>query len=73
MLIFYHIGSPWRKRTGEDLTVGLREMKRPKYYHFRLESESSKASDDETESVWSVQGKDTGRNNFSLIMRKVNH
>lgn len=30
-------------------------------YYYRLESESSKASEDDTESVYSIQGRETGR------------
>lgn len=36
------------------------DRKRLRYY-YRLESESSKASEDDTESVYSLQGRETGR------------
>lgn len=55
-------GSPWRKRARDDLEsvdLDLKELKRPRYYYFRLESESSKSSEDDTESIYSLQEKDT--------------
>lgn len=56
-------GSPsWRKRPREDLESldqERKELKKPRYYYFRLESESSKASEDDTESICSIQDKDT--------------
>nr|CAI5861472.1 unnamed protein product [Callosobruchus analis] len=35
------------------------DLKRPRGYYFRLESESSKASEEDTESVYSLQGRET--------------
>ncbi|CAH1954541.1 unnamed protein product [Acanthoscelides obtectus] len=35
------------------------DLKRPRWYHFRLESESSKASEEDTESVYSLQDRET--------------
>ncbi|XP_060525125.1 E3 ubiquitin-protein ligase Mdm2-like [Cylas formicarius] len=55
-------GSPWRKRAREDdasVSLEIKELKRPRMYYFRLESESSKASEDDTESVYSLQDRAT--------------
>ncbi|KAL1487754.1 hypothetical protein ABEB36_015589 [Hypothenemus hampei] len=52
------VASPWRTKSFDDLD--LREVKRPcRPCHFRLASESSKASEDEAESIYSMQGKET--------------
>ncbi|CAH1131566.1 unnamed protein product [Ceutorhynchus assimilis] len=54
--------SPWRKRTIEGLNLDIKEIieaKRPRLCYYRLESESSKATDDDTESIASVQAKET--------------
>ncbi|XP_030751667.1 E3 ubiquitin-protein ligase Mdm2-like isoform X2 [Sitophilus oryzae] len=52
--------SPWRKRPrDDDLELDIKELKRPRSYYFRLASESSKASEDDTESIYSLQDKET--------------
>ncbi|XP_066138070.1 E3 ubiquitin-protein ligase Mdm2-like isoform X2 [Euwallacea fornicatus] len=52
-------GSPWRKRVHEDLMLDLKDFKKPRFNNYRLESESSKTSEEDTESVCSLQAKDT--------------
>ncbi|XP_066256843.1 E3 ubiquitin-protein ligase Mdm2-like isoform X4 [Euwallacea similis] len=52
-------GSPWRKRVHEDLVLDLKDFKKPRFNNYRLESESSKTSEEDTESVCSLQAKDT--------------
>ncbi|CAG9832934.1 unnamed protein product [Diabrotica balteata] len=49
----------WRKRKSETAADLQIEMKRPRYYYYRLASESSRASEEDTESVHSLQGKET--------------
>ncbi|KAJ8964733.1 hypothetical protein NQ317_017623 [Molorchus minor] len=49
----------WRKRSREEDTSSQLDRKRPRYYYFRLESESSKASEEDTESICSLQDKET--------------
>lgn len=59
-LCFFFIAF-WRKRLrNEDSSSSHMDRKRLRYY-YRLESESSRASEDDTESVYSLQGKETGR------------
>ncbi|XP_050314225.1 uncharacterized protein LOC126748802 isoform X2 [Anthonomus grandis grandis] len=52
-------GSPWRKRPYDDFTLDIKDIKRPRQNYYRLESESSKASDDGTESICSFQERET--------------
>ncbi|XP_018571357.1 uncharacterized protein LOC108911025 isoform X2 [Anoplophora glabripennis] len=49
----------WRKRSREDDSTTQMDLKRPRCYYFRLESESSKASEEDTESVYSLQDRET--------------
>ncbi|XP_072394626.1 uncharacterized protein [Diabrotica undecimpunctata] len=49
----------WRKRKSETAADLQIEVKRPRNYYYRLASESSRASEEDTESVHSVQGKET--------------
>ncbi|CAG9856479.1 unnamed protein product [Phyllotreta striolata] len=48
----------WRKRKREEETLQL-ELKKPRSYYYRLASESSKGSEEDTESVYSLQGRET--------------
>ena len=53
---------PWRKSSFDlDSPAQNKTEKGAIRYFFRLESESSAASADDTESVYSVQDKETGR------------
>lgn len=48
----------WRKRhLDDDLLV---DIKRPRFNFIKLESESSQPSEEGTESIYSVQDKETG-------------
>nr|XP_023014860.1 uncharacterized protein LOC111504525 isoform X1 [Leptinotarsa decemlineata] len=51
--------SSWRKRSRENDQSSQIDRKRPRYYYYRLESESSKASEEDTESVYSLQDRET--------------
>ncbi|KAG5891955.1 hypothetical protein JTB14_002227 [Gonioctena quinquepunctata] len=51
--------SAWRKRHREESQSSQMERKKPRYYYYRLESESSKASEEDTESVYSLQDRET--------------
>ncbi|VEN55661.1 unnamed protein product [Callosobruchus maculatus] len=60
MQTFFITGASWRKRHHDDDKTSLpMDLKRPRCYYFRLESESSKASEEDTESVYSLQGRET--------------
>lgn len=61
--ILFHVVavSPWPKRLHEDIQLDLTELKKPRWNYYRLESESSRPSDDDTESICSLQAKETGR------------
>ncbi|XP_050314023.1 E3 ubiquitin-protein ligase Mdm2-like [Anthonomus grandis grandis] len=53
-------GSPWRKHKIEhEITLDIEDIKKPRLNYYRLESESSKASDDGTESICSLQDRET--------------
>ncbi|CAH0552568.1 unnamed protein product [Brassicogethes aeneus] len=60
---WYTVIASWRKRSLEDdsHSLTLRDIKRPRLNYYRLASESSRCSEDteDTESVWSVQDRDT--------------
>ncbi|XP_057667917.1 E3 ubiquitin-protein ligase Mdm2-like [Diorhabda carinulata] len=51
----------WKKRKhpGDPSRELKIEMKRPRYYYYRLASESSRGSEEDTESVYSVQDHET--------------
>ncbi|CAH1173509.1 unnamed protein product [Phaedon cochleariae] len=49
----------WRKRHREEDQLSQMDRKRPRNYYYRLESESSKASEEDTESVYSLQDRET--------------
>lgn len=58
VFFYYVIVMEWRKRhLDDDLLV---EIKRPRFNLIKLESESSQPSEEGTESIYSIQDKETG-------------